>query len=312
MRVGITIPQVGEPATRENVIELVKAADREGIDSLWVLDRLLWPLNPQTPYRGTQDGTLPASAQNVFDPIELLTFAAANTEKIALGTSVIDMLFHNPVILARRFATLDVLSQGRVICGLGIGWSKDEYQACNIPFKHRGKRAIEFVQVLKKVWTDDLVEFKGEFYNIPASKIGPKPIQKPHPQIYLGGWSSKVFPRIVNNDANGWLASMGVGIVSLEYLQTNIRILKDKASRSNKNKNDFRVFVLTYPQTNFKPSKTCERIPLTGTIDQIGSDIQKIKEMEVDHIIFCYLFSMENKDPKKMIYLTKQLSRFAT
>jgi probable F420-dependent oxidoreductase len=311
MRVGITLPQVGEPATRENVIELAKGADREGIDSLWVLDRLLWPLKPQTPYRGTQDGTLPTSAQNVFDPIELLTFAAANTDKIALGTSVIDMLFHNPVILARRFATLDVLSQGRAICGLGIGWSKDEYQACNIPFKHRGKRAIEFVEVLKKVWTDDVVEFKGEFYNIPASKIGPKPIQKPHPQIYLGGWSSKTFPRIVNNDANGWLASMGVGIVSLEYLETNIRILKDKASRTNKNKNDFRVFVLTYPQTNFKPSKTCERIPFTGTIDQIGSDIQKIKEMEVDHIIFCYLFSMENKDPKQMIYLTKQLSRFA-
>jgi probable F420-dependent oxidoreductase len=312
MRVGITLPQVGEPATRENVIELAKAADSEGIDSLWVLDRLLWPLKPQTPYRGTQDGTLPASAQNVLDPLELLTFAAAYTDKIALGTCVIDMLFHNPVILARRFATLDVLSQGRLICGLGIGWSKDEYQACNIPFKHRGKRAIEFVEVLKKIWTEDVVEFKGEFYNIPASKIGPKPIRKPHPLIYLGGWSSKTFPRIVNNDANGWLASMGVGIASLEYLQTNIRLLKDIAIRSNKNKNDFRVFVLTYPQTNFKPSRTSERIPLTGTIDQIGSDIQKIKEMEVDHIIFCYLFSMENNDPKKMIYLTKQLSRFAT
>jgi probable F420-dependent oxidoreductase len=312
MMVGITLPQVGEPATRENVIELAKAADSEGIDSLWVLDRLLWPLKPQTPYRGTQDGTLPASAQNVLDPLELLTFAAAYTDKIALGTCVIDMLFHNPVILARRFATLDVLSQGRLICGLGIGWSKDEYQACNIPFKHRGKRAIEFVEVLKKIWTEDVVEFKGEFYNIPASKIGPKPIRKPHPLIYLGGWSSKTFPRIVNNDANGWLASMGVGIASLEYLQTNIRLLKDIAIRSNKNKNDFRVFVLTYPQTNFKPSRTSERIPLTGTIDQIGSDIQKIKEMEVDHIIFCYLFSMENNDPKKMIYLTKQLSRFAT
>lgn len=132
MKVGITLPQVGEVATRENVIELAKAAEAEEVDSLWVLDRLLWPLKPQTPYRGTKDGTLPVSAQHVFDPVELLTFAAANTEKIALGTSVIDILFHNPVILARRFATLDVLSQGRAICGLGIGWSKDEYQASNI------------------------------------------------------------------------------------------------------------------------------------------------------------------------------------
>jgi probable F420-dependent oxidoreductase len=311
MKVGMTLPQVGEMATRENVIELAKAAERERIDSLWVLDRLLWPLEPQTIYRGTQDGTLPLSAQNVFDPIELLTFAAANTNKIALGTSVIDMLFHNPVILARRFATLDIFSEGRTICGLGIGWSKDEYQACNIPFKHRGKRAIEFVEVLKKIWTDDVVEFKGDFYNIPASKVGPKPVQKPHPQIYLGGWSSKIFPRIVKSDANGWLASMGVGIASLEYLQSNIRMLKDEAnSKANKNNKNSRVFVLTYPQTEFKHSKTGERIPLTGTIDQIGSDVQKIKEMGVEHIIFCYLFSMENKDSKKAVYLTKQLSKF--
>ena len=311
MRVGITLPQVGEQATRANVIELAKTADKEGIDSLWVLDRLLWPLKPQTPYRGTQDGTLPVSAQCVFDPIDLLTFAAKYTDKVALGTSVIDMLFHNPVILAKRFATLDILSQGRVVCGLGIGWSKDEYQACNIPFEQRGKRAIEFVEALKKIWTEDVVEFKGEFYNIPASKIGPKPLQKPHPPIYLGGWSSKTFPRIVKNDADGWLASMGGGVVSLEYLENNISMLKDEVSRANKNKNNFRVFVLTYPQTNFKSSKTGQRIPLTGSIDEIGADIQKIKELGVDHIIFCYLLSIEEKDIKKTIGLTKQLSEFA-
>ena len=311
MKVGITLPQVGEVATRENVIELAKAAEAEEVDSLWVLDRLLWPLKPQTPYRGTKDGTLPVSAQYVFDPVELLTFAAANTEKIALGTSVIDILFHNPIILARRFATLDVLSQGRIICGLGIGWSRDEYQACNIPFKYRGKRAIEFVEVLKRTWMDDVVQFKGEFYNVPASKIGPKPIQKPYPQIYLGGWSSRTFPRMIKNEASGWLASMGVGIASLDYLHNNIRILKEEATRANKNNNNFRVFVLAYPQSNSKSSKSGERIPLNGTIDQIGSDMQRIKEMGVDHIILCYLFSKENKDPKKTVSLTKQLSDFA-
>jgi alkanesulfonate monooxygenase SsuD/methylene tetrahydromethanopterin reductase-like flavin-dependent oxidoreductase (luciferase family) len=94
-----------------------------------------------------------------------------------------DMLFHTPVILARRFATLDVLSEGRGIAGFGIGWSKDEYQVSNIPFQNRGKRADEFVQVLKRIWTDDVVEFKGKYYSISASKIGPKPIQKPHPPV---------------------------------------------------------------------------------------------------------------------------------
>src|SRR5438874_2945933 len=104
--------------------------------------------------------SLPSEYQTIFDPLETLTFVGANTKKIALGTSVIDMLFHNPVILARRFATLDVLSEGRAICGLGIGWSKDEYQVSNIPYENKGARADEFIQALKKIWTDDVVEFK--------------------------------------------------------------------------------------------------------------------------------------------------------
>jgi probable F420-dependent oxidoreductase len=310
MKVGITLPQIGEMATRENVIELAKESEMEGIDSLWVLDRILYPVSPQSLYRGTQNGTLPPFAENVFDPIELLTFTAANTKKITLGTSVVDMLFHNPVILAKRFATLDVLSEGRLICGLGIGWSKDEYQACNVPFKQRGKRAIEFVEVLKKIWLDDIVEFKGQFYNISASKVGPKPIQKPYPPVYLGAWNPQAFVRIVKSKANGWLASMGVGVRSLEYLDNNMRTLRDLFDRTNGTNNNFKAIVLTYPQTELKSSATGERIPFTGSIDQIGNDVQKVKEMGVDHIIFCYLFSKENKNTLKAVYLTKKLSEF--
>lgn len=182
-------------------------AEEQGLDSLWVAERLLWPIKPQTPYPATPDGSLPTFYQNILDPLETLSFVAANTSKIALGTSVIDMLFHNPVILARRFATLDILSEGRAICGLGLGWSKDEYQAANTGFSDKGKRADEFVKALKKIWTEDIVEFKGQFYNIPASKIGPKPIQEPYIPIHRGGYVSKTFSRIVNH-ADGWLASL--------------------------------------------------------------------------------------------------------
>lgn len=140
MKIGITLPQAGQQATRENVIQMANLAEREGFDSLWVGERLLWPTNPQTPYPGTPDGSIPIEQQIILDPLETLTFVAANTNKITLGTAVIDMLFHNPVVFARRFATLDILSEGRAICGLGIGWSKDEYQASNIPFQNKGKR----------------------------------------------------------------------------------------------------------------------------------------------------------------------------
>src|SRR5688572_17165602 len=157
MQIGLRLPQTGRNhASKGSIVCLAKQAENAGFNSLWVLERLLWPITPQSPYPGTNDGMFPEDWQYIFDPLETLTFVAANTSKIALGTSVIDMLFHNPVILARRFATLDVFSDGRSICGLGIGWSKDEYQSANIPFNNKGKRADEFIQTLKKIWTEDV------------------------------------------------------------------------------------------------------------------------------------------------------------
>jgi probable F420-dependent oxidoreductase len=317
LKVGLVLPQAGQQATKKNIIHMAKTSEQEGFDSLWVFERLLWPLKPQTPYPATPNGSLPIEYQNIFDPIETLSFVAANTNKIALGTSIIDMLFHNPVVLARRFATLDVLSEGRAVCGLGIGWSKDEYQASNIPYENRGKRADEFIQALKKIWTEDIVEFKGEYYNIPASKIEPTPIQKPNIPIYLGGFSPRTFARIVKYDTNGWLGLIGG---PLDYLEDTIRAIKDKASKANKDQNNFKTILLTYPNVAESQSKSnasnmtsadeSQRFPLTGTIDEVSSDLKRIKEMEVEHIIFGYNFIPLGRDVDKMVDMTKQLSRF--
>jgi probable F420-dependent oxidoreductase len=315
LKVGITLPQAGQQATRENIIQAARQAEGEGFDSVWVFERLLWPLKPQSPYLGTPDGSLPIEYQNILDPIETLSFVAANTSKIALGTSVIDMLFHNPVILARRFATLDVMSQGRAICGLGIGWSKDEYQAANVPFNNKGKRADEFIQALKKIWTEDVVEFKGEYYNIPASKIGPKPIQRPNIPIYLGGFSPNTFARMVNYDTNGWLGLIGG---PLEYLENTLNDIREKANKANKDQNSFKTILLTYPNVIESPSqpdtsvspRERQRFPLTGTVDEIAGDLKRIKGMGVEHIVFGYNFISTGKDVDKMIDTTKQLSQF--
>ena len=310
MKIGLALPHLGPEATKENILQIAVDAEKEGIDSLWVAERLLWPLNPRTPYPASPDGSLPTFYQNVFDPLGTLTFVAAHTNKIALGTSVIDMLFHNPIILARRFATLDVLSKGRSIAGLGIGWSKDEYQVSNIPFEKRGKRADEFVQVLKKVWTDDVVEFKGQYYNIPASKIGPKPVQKPHIPIYLGGYVPNTFARIAKH-ADGWLASLGG---PLDFLDNSIKSLKNQASKENRSPNEIKILTLTFPQisqvksnSEEKYGQQSQRLPLTGTIEEIGRDIHRIKEMGVEHIMFAFV----GLGLDKVIDTTKQLSRYA-
>lgn len=308
------MPQAGSQATRENVLHMAQMAESEGLDSLWVFERLLWPTHPQTTYPATPDGSLPEEYQIMMDPLETLTFVAANTNKISLGTSVIDMLFHNPVVLARRFASLDIFSQGRSIAGFGIGWSKDEFQVSNIPFSNKGKRADEYVRVLKKIWTEENVEFKGEYYSIPQSKIGPKPLQKPYIPIYLGGFSPNTIKRIVENDLNGWLGIVG-GIAPLGYVETIIKSVRNEAIKANKNADSFGIILLAYPdlkENSFIASgNNADRPTLTGTIDEIGEDIRKIRDLGVEHIAFGYNFSPLGKDIDKMIDLTKQLSRFA-
>jgi probable F420-dependent oxidoreductase len=312
LKVGITLPQAGEQSTTGNILRTAKTAEDEGFDSLWVFERLLWPISPQTPYVATPDGSLPVEYQRVFDPLETLTFVAAKTNKITLGTSVIDILFHNPVVLARRFATLDVLSGGRTIAGLGIGWSKDEYQVSNIPFENKGKRADEFIQALKKIWTEDIVEFKGNYYSIPASKIGPKPIQKPHIPIFMGGFSPNTFKRIINYSTNGWL---GLIVGPLEYLENTIKSMNEMASKANKDPNEFKTILLTYPNIveskNEQLTNESQRFPLTGTIDQIGNDIKRIKKMGVDHIVFGYNFLPIGRDIDSVINKSKELSKYA-
>lgn len=309
MKVGMFLPQVGEYATKENILYVAKEAEKEGIDSVWVLDRLLWPLNPQTPYAARPDGILPVEFQNVFDPLTILTYVAGVTKRILLGTSIIDMLFESPVLLAKRFATLDILSDGRTIAGLGIGWSKDEYEVSGVPYKDKGTRADEFIQALKKIWTDEIVEFKGEFYNIPASKIGPKPLQKPHPPILLGGFSPKTFSRIVNY-ANGWIGVAGFG--PLEQLEQVINGLKENARKLDKDPSKIEIYIGSYPNVLESPVASDKiRSPMTGTIEQIGSDIEQIKAMGTNHIFFGYMSPSILKDMKKIIQVTKQLARFA-
>jgi probable F420-dependent oxidoreductase len=309
LKFGITLPQLGNQATRENLIRYAKMSEESGFDSVWVLERLLWPVNPQSPYPATPDGSLPSAYQSVLDPLDTLSFVAANTDKISLGTSVIDALFHNPVVLGKRFATLDILSGGRAICGLGIGWSKDEYQASNIPFKNRGKREDEFIQILKRIWTEDVVEFKGEYYTIPPSKIGPKPVQKPHIPIFIGGFTPNTFSRIVNYDTNGWL---GVLFGPFDQLQSTINAMKELANKSKKDSNSFRVILLTYPNIQESGNSAGgQRFPMTGTIEEIGADIKAIKDMGIEHIVLGFFFSPKYESIDQTIEISRQLMRFA-
>ncbi|HEX7142478.1 MAG TPA: TIGR03619 family F420-dependent LLM class oxidoreductase [Nitrososphaeraceae archaeon] len=305
MKVGLVVPQFGINATKSNLMRFVQIAEREGFDSLWVYDRMLYAINPQQGYGGTPDKReWPEYFKNSLDPLTTLAFIAANTSKVKLGTCIIDMVFHNPLTLAKEFTTIDILSEGRVICGFGIGWSKDEYLAANIPYEKRGERTDEILQAMKKIWTDDIVEFNGNFYKIPKSIIGPKSIQKPHPKILLGGFSPKTFERMIKyGDGH-----IGVLVGSFEYFTNSIKMFNDSIEKSSRTRKDFDLTILTYPYL-MKSSSEGDRAPMTGrTIDEIGSDLSMLKSSGVDRVILA-VNADKDYDVNETIEFVKELRK---
>lgn len=278
MKVGISLPQLGPQASPENLITVARRAEELGYDSVWVLERLLWPLNPREPYPAAPDGRLPEGYQTVFDPIETLTFVAAHTTRVQLGTSVLVLPYHSPIQLARRIATLDVLSGGRVLVGVGVGWSRDEFESVGTPFERRGARCDEFLRAMIELWTKDPVKFEGQFYQIPESRVGPKPIQKPHPPIYVAGFGQYTFDRAVKF-GSGWNPA---GIPSFEWLEGMINQFRQTAERAGRSGMEvvLRAFTMVFQQ----PSGS-DRSPMMGSLDQVREDTARLRDIGVTHLI---------------------------
>lgn len=276
MKVGISLPQLGPQASAENLVRVARRAEELGYDSTWVLERILWPIKPREPYPASPDGSLPDAYQLVFDPLETLTFVAAHTSKIRLGTSVLVLPYHTPIQLARRIATLDVLSGGRVDVGVGAGWSRDEFEATGTPFERRGARCDEFLQAMIDIWTKDPVRFDGEFYHIPESRVGPKPLQKPHPPIYVAGFGQYAFARAAKY-GNGWNPA---GVPSWEWMEGMIKQLRETARQTGAGPMAvvLRSFTIVFPHAG-------KRAPMMGTLDEVKEDIHRLRDIGVTELV---------------------------
>jgi probable F420-dependent oxidoreductase len=304
MRLGFALPQIGAFAGPESVSAIAQRAEALGYDSLWVLDRLLWPVKPQAPYP-LGDGSLPEPYKRALDPVETLTFAAALTRKIALGTSVLNVPWYNPVLLARRLTSLDVLSGGRLRVGLGIGWSPDEYVAAGSTWNERGKRADESIQALKAIWTTDPVEFQGTYYRIPKSFISLKPVQKPHPPIYMAAFTPPAMQRLAK-EANGWFP-VGIPIAAIPQIFTGIRQMVREAGRQPDE-----VELLVRGQVELTDKAAGKgRGDFTGSLDQIAGDIAATRSLGAAELVFDIQFSPEIKGVDDMLKQLEQLRQAA-
>jgi probable F420-dependent oxidoreductase len=223
--------------------------------------------------------------KRVLDPVETLTFVAARTERIAVGASVLNVPWYNPVLLARRLATLDVLSGGRLRLGFGVGWSPDEYEAAGVPWNTRGKRMDDCVRAMKAIWTTDPVEIAGADFKVARSFIGLKPVQKPHPPIYMAAFTPSAMKRVAR-EANGWFP-VGIPLSAVGQMFEQLKAMAQGAGRDPKS-----IELVVRGNIEFTASKSSkERADFTGSLDQIAGDIEATKKLGASELVCDVQFS---------------------
>ena len=195
MEIGVHLPHVGPQASRTMLVEFAQRMEALGYDSLWVSDHVVIPRAYTSRYPYNPSGELGWTDLPLLEPIATLLFVAGVTERVRLGTTVLVVPMRNPVLHAKLLATLDVLSGGRLILGAGIGWLREEFEALDMPFDHRGARMDEFLTVIKGLWTKDDPTFEGRYYRLGNVAFQPKPLQQPHPPIWIGGHTEPALRR---------------------------------------------------------------------------------------------------------------------
>ncbi|MBI3743315.1 MAG: LLM class F420-dependent oxidoreductase [Chloroflexi bacterium] len=188
---------------------IAQKAEEVGFESLWVSEHLVFPADIPPTYPYTEDGRPPVTSNTpLMDPWVLLSFVAASTSKVRLGTGVYILPLRNPFVTARAVCTLDRLSSGRAILGVGIGWLKEEFEAVGERWDNRGERSLEIVEIIRKLWTEPVIEHHGKHYSFGPVKFEPKPAQKPHPPIEFGGETPAALRR-AGTHGDGWIATGG-------------------------------------------------------------------------------------------------------
>lgn len=266
VRLGLSLPQMRQYTIGQDVPDVARAAERIGYESLWVFERVLYPDPPTQGLYGVPGLPWPDQYRSVADPLVTLTLAAAATERAELGTSVLIAPLHVPFQLARSLASLDAASGGRVIAGLGTGWSLDEYAAAAVaPFERRGRVLDELLDVCRAVWGPDPVAYEGELTTIAPSVVGPKPA-RPIP-VLLPATSPRALRRLVDR-ADGWMP-VGLGAEPLAAQWRQLRELAAERGRTA----PIRTVLRANARHTAKAYEGEDRAAFQGSVEQIVEDL---------------------------------------
>ena len=279
MQIGFGIPVSGSWATPANVVEISRRAEDLGYASLWSFQRTVYPA----------DNSIAAPYRSVHDPLAVSAYVAGVTERIRIGIAIVNLPFYAPIVLAKTLTSIDLLSDGRLDAGLGLGWNPDEFAAAGVPMERRGARAEDFLDCLRAIWTQDPVEHHGEFYDVPRGHVDPKPAQRPHPPILLGG-SAEAALRRVGRMADGWISASRFEAAKVPGAIETIRASAHEAGRDA---DDLRVVIRGSVKVRDADGET----PLTGTVEKLRRDMTAYAEAGATELFVDLNFDEESGNP---------------
>jgi probable F420-dependent oxidoreductase len=262
MKIGCQMA-FNEMTRPDYIAEAGSLVESLGFDSLWVPEHVLFFPEYDSKYPYSEDGKLVGDPRSLLDPFSALTFVAANTSTIRLGTGICLVPQRNPVYTARQVADLDYLSGGRFEFGIGIGWLREEFAALGIPWADRAGRTRECIGVMQTLWCDEISSFSGRFYTIEAAYQNPKPVQKPHPPLIFGGESDAALRRVAEL-GQGWYGFNLTPSMMEERLQALDRML----AAAGRGRDELKIYATPDPSA--------------ATHD----DIQAFRSLGVDQMIF--------------------------
>lgn len=267
MKIGTFSTFMSPICTPQMIGEFAKSAESIGLNSLWMGEHVVLFDKTESPYPGSATGKLPVpDGGGMLDTVATFGYLAACTKTLRFGTGITLLPQRNPIYTAKEFTTLDWLTQGRIDFGIGVGWCKEEVIACGYNFNDRGKRCDEILQMMKQLWTEPVAEFHGEFYDLAPCRMDPKPVQKPHIPIIVGGHSNAGFRRAAKY-GNGWYGFQ----IDLDATAKVILQLDAALTKEGRNRDDFQLVITPPYQVNADMVKGYEDLGVDQLIVHLGS-----------------------------------------